>query len=70
MISEIWVIVENRQVTCGHGDSASTLILPTTGPYGTGNPHPAFPTKQAAKDYIAELKFPMGLSALPLEVKA
>lgn len=69
-MNEIWVIVEGRQMTCGHGDSASALILPTTGPYGTGKPHPAFHTKQAAQGYIDALKIPFGLSVLQLEVKA
>lgn len=69
-MNEVWVIAQRHQETYGHGSFGESWKLPTTGPYDTGEPHPAFGSKHAAEEYIAGLPHAYRLQPLRLELKA
>lgn len=67
---EVWIIATRQKETYGHGSYGESWKLPTTGPYDSGLPHPAFPSERAAKAYIAEQANHYGLQPLRLEFRA
>lgn len=53
-MNEVWIVAERQRKTYDHGDFGDNWKLPTTGPYDSGPPHPAFPTEEAARKYIEQ----------------
>jgi hypothetical protein len=71
--SEVWIIVARVNQPGGgfsHSDGGGSFwMLPTTGTYQIGPPHPAFSTETAARDYISSLEFGGGLQPLRLAIQ-
>ena len=68
-ISEVWIIAKRQRETYGHGDAGQSWKLPTTGPYDSGPPHPAFPSQETADTYLKTLPHAFDLVALRLEFR-
>lgn len=54
-MSSIFVIVQHRNSTAGHGDCSEVKALAMTGIYDTPPAHPAFTSAEKANSYIASL---------------
>jgi|GEM_PF-3438849 len=52
---KIYVLVQKRGKTYGHGDFGESYRLAMVGAYDTPPPHPAFHSRKDAEDYLAGL---------------
>lgn len=64
----IWIVAKRQHETYGHGSFGESWKLPTTGPYDTGKPHPAFTSEAECMNYIKMLKL-YGCVPLAIDVK-
>lgn len=69
-MTEVWIIASRQHETYGHGSFGESWKLPTTGPYDSGEPHPAFPSEAAALAYIKQQANGYRLKPLRLEFRA
>jgi hypothetical protein len=69
-LSEVWVIVQDTSVVCGHGDTQLEPVLAYKG-WDTAASHPAFTSAAAAKRYLDGLELGAGgaLRAKRLELR-